>query len=213
MSAAFTIAAYGLRESLRRRVFTVVLVLSVAFLGLYAFGTEAAFDQVAQFGDPQGRETVIAGSTLLGLAMFATLFLGTVLATFLTLSTVRGDAERGLLQPLVVRPLGRPALLLGRFLGAAAVCAVYVAVLYSASVAIIASGRLVSEGRPKDLARPRGVEVETATGTRLIREAGRDDAPRIVSELVAAGEEVYGVRVLSSTLEEVYLEAVQGETS
>jgi hypothetical protein len=71
----------------------------------------------------------------------------------------------------------------------------------------------VSEGRPKDLARPRGVEVETASGTRLIREAGRDDAPRIVSELVAAGEEVYGVRVLSSTLEEVYLEAVQGETS
>jgi ABC-type transport system involved in multi-copper enzyme maturation permease subunit len=132
-----TIAGYGLRESLRRRVFAVVLVLSAAFLALYAFGTESAFDQVAQINDPEGRELVVAGSTLLGLAMFATLFLGTVLATFLTLSTVRGDAERGLLQPLVVRPLGRPALLLGRFIGAAAVCAVYVAVLYTSAVAII----------------------------------------------------------------------------
>jgi hypothetical protein len=92
---------------------------------------------VANFNDPEGRDVVVAGSTLLGLAMFATLFLGTVLATFLTLSTARGDAERGLLQPLVVRPLGRATLLLGRFAGAAAVCAAYVAVLYILSVVII----------------------------------------------------------------------------
>ena len=39
--------------------------------------------------------------TILGLAMFATLFLGTILAVFLTLGAVRGDAERGLLQPLL----------------------------------------------------------------------------------------------------------------
>ena len=62
---------------------------------------------------------MLAGSTLLGLSMFTTLFLGAVLAVFLTLGAVRGDAERGLLQPLVVRPLGRTSLLLGRFAGAA----------------------------------------------------------------------------------------------
>ena len=57
-----------------------------------------------------------AGAFLLGLAMFATLFLGVVLAVFLTLGVVSGDAERGLLQPLVVRPIGRSTLLLSRFL-------------------------------------------------------------------------------------------------
>jgi ABC-type transport system involved in multi-copper enzyme maturation permease subunit len=142
VTAVLTIAGYGLRESLRRRVFAVVLVLSAAFLALYGLGTEAAFDQVDEIRDPDSPLTepeVIAGSTLLGLAMFSTLFLGTVLATFLTLSTVRGDAERGLLQPLVVRPLGRSTLLLGRFLGAAAVCVAYVAVLYAAAVAITAA--------------------------------------------------------------------------
>ena len=49
----------------------------------------------------------MAGATLLGLSMFATLFLGTILAVFLTLGAVRGDAERGLLQPLLVRPVSR----------------------------------------------------------------------------------------------------------
>ena len=45
---------------------------------------------------------------MFGLAMFSTLFLGVVLAVFLTLGAVRGDAERGLLQPLVVRPVVAP---------------------------------------------------------------------------------------------------------
>jgi Cu-processing system permease protein len=69
-----------------------------------------------------------------GMAMFGTLFLGVVLAIFLTLGTVRGDAERALLQPLVVRPIGRSTLLVARFLGAAAVCVPYVLILYFASM-------------------------------------------------------------------------------
>jgi ABC-2 type transport system ATP-binding protein len=79
-------------------------------------------------------------------------------------------------------------------------------------VAIIAAGRLVTAGRPSELARPRGVEVETDEGVKLYPDAGREDAPAIVSALAAAGRPVYGVRVLKSTLEDVYLEAVGGET-
>jgi ABC-2 type transport system ATP-binding protein len=78
-------------------------------------------------------------------------------------------------------------------------------------VAILARGRIVAEGRPSELARPRGVEVDVDGGTRLFEGAGREDAPRIVADLVAAGEQVYGVRVLESTLEEIYLEAVGEE--
>jgi ABC-2 type transport system ATP-binding protein len=75
-------------------------------------------------------------------------------------------------------------------------------------VAIISRGRLVAEGAPADLSRTRGVEVETASGVRLFEGATRDDVPAIVSRLVAEGEQVYGVRVLATTLEDVYLEAV-----
>src|SRR6188472_830341 len=74
-------------------------------------------------------------------------------------------------------------------------------------VAIIARGEVVSAGTPAELSKPGGVEVETAAGTRVFAEAGREDAPRIVRELVAGGEEVYGVRVLTSSLEDAYLEA------
>jgi ABC-2 type transport system ATP-binding protein len=80
-------------------------------------------------------------------------------------------------------------------------------------VVILSAGRVVAEGRPAELARPRGVEVDVDGGTRLFAGAGRDDAPRIVGELVAAGEHVYGVRILASTLEEIYLEAVGEDAS
>jgi ABC-2 type transport system ATP-binding protein len=75
-------------------------------------------------------------------------------------------------------------------------------------VAILARGELVAAGTPDELSRPGGVEVETGDGTRVFARAGREDVPAIVRELVAAGEQVYGVRVLRSSLEDAYLEAV-----
>jgi ABC-2 type transport system ATP-binding protein len=80
-------------------------------------------------------------------------------------------------------------------------------------VAIMLHGRLVAEGSPAELARARGVEIETDQGTRLFEGKGRDDTPALVAELVAAGRKVYDVRVLTSTLEETYLEAVGEESS
>jgi ABC-2 type transport system ATP-binding protein len=79
-------------------------------------------------------------------------------------------------------------------------------------VVILLGGDVVTAGAPHELARPRGVELETDAGVQTIAGATREDAPRLVAEAVAAGRRVYGVRVLTSTLEEVYLEAVGGET-
>ena len=79
-------------------------------------------------------------------------------------------------------------------------------------VAILLGGELVAAGTPAELSRPRGVELETDEGVRRIDGAVREDAPRLVAEAVAAGRQVYGVRVLTSTLEDTYLEAVGGET-
>jgi len=77
-------------------------------------------------------------------------------------------------------------------------------------VVIIDGGRVVTEGRPQDLTTAGGVEVETPEGVRRLPDARREDVPRIVRELVAAGTDVYGVRVVSGTLEDAYLEAVVG---
>jgi ABC-2 type transport system ATP-binding protein len=79
-------------------------------------------------------------------------------------------------------------------------------------VTILLQGKVVAAGTPAELARPRGVEIETDGGARTYPEAGRDDIPRLIAELVRGGQDVFGARVLTSTLEEVYVEAVGGDT-
>ncbi len=139
LAGARAIVGFAIAESLRRRVFAVVVALTVAFLALYGLGVKVAFDEVSGenlVGSALLDEQTLVGSTVFGLAMFATLFLGAVLAVFLTIGVVRGDAETGLLQPLVVRPLGRPTMLLARFGGAAIAAAVYVLVVYAISLVL-----------------------------------------------------------------------------
>jgi Cu-processing system permease protein len=159
VSSVLTIAGYGLREALRRKVFAVVLLLTVAFLALFWLGVHFLYANLGNVGPPAGVDArTFVGATVFGLAMFGTLFLGTVLAIFLTLGVARGDAERGLLQPLVVRPVGRTALLFARWLGAAAVCAPYVGAVYVATMLIVG---LTGHWWPDNVVVP-GIELAAA---------------------------------------------------
>jgi Cu-processing system permease protein len=133
------IARYSIAEAIRRRVFTIIVLLTTAFVALYGLGTFSIFGELEDEGLAGGElieETALTGGTLVGLGMFVTFFLGVVLAVFMTMSTARGDAERGVLQPLVVRPIGRNPDLLGRLAAAAAVACGYVVLVYAAIVAI-----------------------------------------------------------------------------
>jgi len=163
VTAVLTIAGYGLREALRRKVFVVVLLLTLGFLALYWLANHYVFRDIAHVSPPVGIEPrPFAGAFVFGLAMFATLFLGTVLAIFLTLGVVSGDAERGLLQPLIVRPVSRPTLLASRWLGAVAVCAPYVGAVYVAAMLITG---LTGHWWPDHLVAP---GLELAAGVALI---------------------------------------------
>lgn len=161
MTAVWAIVEYGFHEAVRRKVFAVVLVLTAAFLVLFWLANHYVFRDIASITPPRDvnvDKRTFAGAFLTGLAMFATLFLGVVLAVFLTLGVVSGDAERGLLQPLVVRPIGRATLLLSRFLGAAGVCIAYVLVVYFAALSITG---LTGHWWPDQIAWP-GIELALA---------------------------------------------------
>jgi len=80
-------------------------------------------------------------------------------------------------------------------------------------VAILSRGSLVASGAMDELTRSRGLEVETGAGTRLIEGVDREQVPQVVRDLVAAGDEVYSVRLVRSTLEEAFLELTGDEVT
>lgn len=139
MKPILLLAGVTVRESARRRLFVVVPVVTVLFMILYWLGNHYAFDGESGITEgPSGLVDVKAliGASLLGLSMFMTLFLASVLGVFLTMGTVRGEAESGLLQPYIVRPIRRFELLLARFLGAAAVAVPYSLVMFGLSILV-----------------------------------------------------------------------------
>jgi Cu-processing system permease protein len=168
MNDVMTIASYGIRESIRRRVFVVVAILTLASGILYILGAKIAFHDTQSFSGPGIVDTKqFTGATVFGMAMFGTLFLGAVLAAFLTLGVIRGDSERGLLQPLVVRPVGRATVLAARFGAAAVVSAGYVLVVYAAALLATA---ITGDWWPDNIVRPAlglmgGVVVISAIST------------------------------------------------
>jgi ABC-type transport system involved in multi-copper enzyme maturation permease subunit len=149
MTDVLVIARLALQEAVRRRVLTVVAILTVACGALYLVGCLTLrhhLEHLAQF-QQGGQLEPLVPATLLGLASFATLFLGSVLAVFLAASAVKGDADRGLVQPLVVRPVGRPVYLAGRALAAMTVSGGFVLVV--STIATIVTRVLFSSLPPR----------------------------------------------------------------
>jgi ABC-type transport system involved in multi-copper enzyme maturation permease subunit len=139
VSAFGVLVGWAVREAVRRRVFLVVGILTLGYLALFFLGTRVAFRSLGDDGAngvPVDTHD-LAGATLTGLAMFAVLFLGSVLAVFLGVAAFRGDAESGLLQPIVTRPVGRGVVVLSRAAAAAVVSGAYVAVVFALSLLVV----------------------------------------------------------------------------
>jgi ABC-2 type transport system ATP-binding protein len=85
--------------------------------------------------------------------------------------------------------------------------------LVSDRVYILSDGRVVTAGPPHELARPRGVEIETANGTQRHDVTSHDEIARIVREMVEHGEQIHAVRPLASTLEDAYVQAIGDEAA
>ena len=85
--------------------------------------------------------------------------------------------------------------------------------LVSDRVYILSHGRVVTTGPPHELARPRGVEVDTASGTQRFDATSHEEIARIVRDLVERGEQIHAGRPLASTLEDAYVEAIGDEAA
>jgi len=136
MSEGLLLARLALSEAIRRRVFWTICLITVVIGVVYVVAVDQAFKERSEL---VGFDRIVytrelLGASLLGVGMAGTLFLAGAAGIFLAVGTVRGDAERGLLQPLVVRPAGRNAALLARAAAAVLVTAVYALVLYASVV-------------------------------------------------------------------------------
>ncbi|MGY1736097.1 MULTISPECIES: ABC transporter permease [unclassified Geodermatophilus] len=129
-----TIAGLTLREAARRKVLRSLAVLTLALLGLSAWGF-ARLD--AEFGGLTSGEARIAASTVLNLVMFGFSLIAALGTAFLAGPTVSGEVESGAALAVLARPVRRSAVLVGKWLGLVAFGSAFVALAGLAQFVVV----------------------------------------------------------------------------
>jgi Cu-processing system permease protein len=163
------VARWTLLEARRRRLLLAGVVLSVAFVVLFAVAftllyhnqRQGILNDQSQAGGPAGtlnpREELLLLSTILVvLGLYGVQFLAALLALFLGVASISPEVDSGALHAVLARPLSRLDYLLGRFLALAGMLAAYIVVM---SAALLLTARIVAGYSAGDTARVIGLMI------------------------------------------------------
>lgn len=134
MSNLLLIARFTWREALARRLILAVLLLTLVFVGLYLYGTDALLRSFQRRAADLGRELpgqslLFANATLVLMGMYIANFLGSLMSVFTTIAAVSGEVDSGTIQSVLPKPIQRWEFLLGKWLGHLSLVLPYIVLL------------------------------------------------------------------------------------
>ncbi|MBV9121628.1 MAG: ABC transporter permease [Chloroflexi bacterium] len=132
--AVWTFVRLSLREASRSRLLPLALLLTGLYVGLVAWGMSKLAANQANL-----LEAVAAGAGLEIMAFFVGSFMLALLAVFVAGHSTHQDAESGLLQAILTKPVRRFDLMLGRWLASALLMLAWVAVFTAGIVYAVGS--------------------------------------------------------------------------
>jgi ABC-type transport system involved in multi-copper enzyme maturation permease subunit len=133
MSAIAIVAALTMREAIRRKLVAALGVICLALVALSAWG----FYRLSHNGAMTSGEVDGAVPQAFVLFMFMFSFVVALSASAIASPSVAAEIESGVLATVVTRPVRRRDVLLGKWLGLAAILAVYTAAVVGLQVAVV----------------------------------------------------------------------------
>ncbi|MGP0048613.1 MAG: ABC transporter permease [Solirubrobacteraceae bacterium] len=133
MSATLTIASLTMKEAVRRRLLLAFVTISVVIVGLSAWG----FDRLSHSHRITSGESRLAVPQALILFMFMFSFVVALSASAIASPAISSEIESGVLMTVVTRPVRRSEILLGKWLGLAALLAGYAGVVCALEFAVV----------------------------------------------------------------------------
>ena len=134
---ALTFARLTLQEASRRRVLWALGFLTLLLLALSAWGFAKLAAVATDGAGLTSGETRLAASQVLNLVMFFLSLVAALGTAFLAGPTLAGEIESGTSLSLLARPVRRPAVLLGKWLGLVTFGSLFVAVAGLAEFVVV----------------------------------------------------------------------------
>ena len=128
MNPTLIIARLTLREASRRKIVLAAFVVGVGFLLVYSIGFHIITTQVGNLAPGRASNNLIQseGMNFLVLAgLYAVAFLSIAMAALLSADALAGEISSGTVQSLVSKPMHRSDVVFGKWLGFAALLALY----------------------------------------------------------------------------------------
>ncbi|KFD41100.1 hypothetical protein DK28_0212015 [Peptococcaceae bacterium SCADC1_2_3] len=134
-------ALFSFREAWRKKVALIAGVLTLAFLILYGTGLHFITRDVVNTANPAATATsyyaMMQSILLFVMGIYLASFLVAGLAILAAVGSIAAEIDNGTLYALATRPLSRRDLLLGKFLGQAAMLVIYAALFFLALTGLV----------------------------------------------------------------------------
>ena len=141
------IAKLTFREAVRRKALYGAIAMTIVFLALYGWGIDVAVREMANDTRSAGIQrqaaevgidtTILAVGQLLVAGLFAVSNIASLLAIFMASGTIAQEVDQGTLHAILSKPLARWEVVAGKWLGGAAMLAVYVTATGLATASIV----------------------------------------------------------------------------
>jgi Cu-processing system permease protein len=136
MNQIWVIASLTFREAIRRRIVMASLILGGAFLVLFSVGfhyiTAEFMNAQSNMNNPSLYIQQMYNFLHLA-AMYATNFLTIATGALITADTLAGEISSGTIQTILAKPIRRYQIVLGKWLGSAALLAAYILMMAGGS--------------------------------------------------------------------------------
>ena len=148
----YCVARFTLQEAASRRIILAGLLLSVAFVALFALGFWFAYDKAVEVSGSGASRTLpgVASALLTVMGLYAVSFLSCFLALFLSVGAISGEVDSGTILAILARPVRRVEFVVGRWLAYAILMSAYVVLMVGLllSVAKVVAGYEVADAPP-----------------------------------------------------------------
>ena len=128
MNTIHTIARLTFHEAWRRRMVLLALVLGAAFILLFTVGFALITREMRSEGPSEVLIRLLNMNLLLS-GLYVVHFLAVMLAIFASVDTISGETASHTIQTLITKPVRRWEVMFGKWLGSAAMLALYLLLL------------------------------------------------------------------------------------
>jgi len=135
MQTILIFAKLTLRETQRRKVLWLALLLALGFLGIFGLGLHLIFREIERIGVTID-EIELGLGALLSAGLYMVNFLVVVMALLISVTAVSGEIDTHTIEALVTKPVRRWEVILGKWLGFAVIIAAYTLLLAGGLIAL-----------------------------------------------------------------------------